>query len=81
MSKKITDEDYVGKNITYYKNVNDHWSGTFTFPNGYAISFAMNDRGGRNYKSVIKEEILKRVWSKVAEKGWSIQPVAAEVNE
>lgn len=81
MSKKITDEDYVGKNITYYKNVNDYWSGTFVFPNGYAISFAMNDRGGRNYKSVIKEEILKRVWSKVAEKGWSIQPVAAEVNE
>ena len=81
MSKKITDEEYVGKNITYYKNVNDHWSGTFTFPNGYAISFAMNDRGGRNYKSVIKEEILKRVWSKVAEKSWSIQPVAAEVNE
>lgn len=81
MSKKITDEEYVGKNITYYKNVNDHWSGTFTFPNGYAISFAMNDRGGRNYKSIIKEEILKRVWSKVAEKSWSIQPVAAEVNE
>ena len=81
MSKKITDEEYVGKNITYYKNVNDHWSGTFTFPNGYAISFAMNDRGGRNYKSIIKEEILKRVWSKVAEKGWLIQPVAAEVNE
>ena len=81
MSKKITDEEYVGKNITYYKNVNDHWSGTFTFPNGYAISFAMNDRGGRNYKSVIKEEILKRVWSKVAEKSWSIQSVAAEVNE
>lgn len=72
----MTDVEFIGKSMTFRKDVNDHWSGMFTFPNGYAVSFSIGDGASdrRNYKSIIKDEVSSRVIELAKVNGWNIQP-------